>query len=53
MVLILLVIVEEKTAIKHDRIVLLSDLISLGQISVHIVLAIEFDLWQDAASQSQ
>ena len=52
-VLLLLVVVEEKAAILHDRVVLLSDLVRLGKVSVHIVLSVEFDLGQDAASDGK
>ena len=53
MVLILLVVVEEETTIHHDWVVLLSDLVSLRQISVHIVFPVELDLGKDAATKSE
>ena len=53
MVLILLVVVEEEAAIKHDRVVLLRDLVGLGQVSVDVVLAVELDLGQNAATEGQ
>ena len=43
-VLVLLVIVEEEAAVKHDWVVLLRDLIGLWKGSVHIVLPVELDL---------
>ena len=53
MVLILLVIVEEETTVKHDRVVFLSDLVGLGKVSVHIVFPVELDLGEDAPAESQ
>ena len=52
-VLVLLVVVEEETAVEHDRVVLLSDLVSLGKVSVHIVLSVKLDLGQDAATEGK
>jgi len=51
MVLVLLVVVEEETTIEHDWVVLLRDLVRLGQVCVDIVLAIEFDLGQDTTTK--
>ena len=53
MVLILLVVIEEKAAVKHDWVVLLSDLISLWEVSVHIVFPVELDLGKDASSEGK
>ena len=53
MVLILSVVVEEEAAIEHDRVVLLSDLVRLWQVSVDVMLAVEFDSGQDAATQGE
>jgi len=52
-VLILLKVIEEETAIEHDRIVLLRDLVSLRQVSIHVVFPVELDLRQDAPSESE
>ena len=52
-VLVLLVVVEEETAVEHDGVVLLSDLVRLRKVSVHIVLSVELDLGQDAATEGK
>jgi len=51
-VLVLLEVIEEETAIKHDRVMLLGDLVGLRKVSVHIVLSVELDLRQDATTES-
>jgi hypothetical protein len=51
MILVLFVVVKEQAAIKHDRVVLLSDLVCLRQVCVHVVLAIELDLWQNSTTE--
>lgn len=53
MVLVLLVVVEEETAVEHDWVVLLRDLVGLRKVSVDIVLPVELDLGQDASTESQ
>jgi len=52
-ILFVLVVVEEQTTVKHDGVMLLGDLISLGQVTVDVVLAIKFDLGQDTTAKSQ
>lgn len=53
MVVLIQVIEVEHAAILHDRVVLLSDLISLRQVSVIIVLPVELDLREDSSSESK
>lgn len=53
MVLVLLEVVEEETAVKHDWVMLLSNLVGLGKVSVHIVLSVKLNLRQDATTKSQ
>ena len=53
MVFVLLEVVEEETAVDHDRLVLLGDLVRLRQVRVGEVLPVEFDLWQNAATKCE
>lgn len=53
MIFVLFEVIEKKAAVEHDRVVLLGDLIALGQVCVDVVLAVEFDLGQDAATESK
>ena len=52
-ILILFEVIEEETAVQHDWVVLLSDLVCLRQVCVHVMLTVELDLWQNATTESQ
>ena len=49
MAFVVRVVVEKHTSIKHDRVVLLCDLVSLREIRVVVVLAVKFNVVWDAA----
>jgi hypothetical protein len=46
-------VVKEHATVKHDRIVFLSNLITLGKIGIVVVLAIKLDVVRDATAQGQ
>lgn len=52
-ILFVLVVVEEETTVEHNGVMLLGDLVSLGQVTVDVVLAIKFDLGQDTTAKSK
>ena len=52
-VLLVFVVVVEESTVKHDRVVLLSNLVSLGQVAVGVVLPVELDLWEDTATEGE
>ena len=47
------IVVEKETAVHHDRVVQLCDLVGLGQVGVDVVLSIEFYLRKDATAECQ
>ena len=51
--LLVLVVVEEETAVEHDWVVLLSDLVCRWQVSIDVVLSVEFNHGKDATSKSK
>ena len=52
-ILLIIVIVIEEPSIKHDRVVFLSNLVRLRQVTECIVFPVKFDLRQNATTQSQ
>lgn len=53
MAFVVRVVVEKHASIKHYRVVLLCDLVSLREIWVVVVLAVKLNVVRDAARQSQ
>lgn len=53
MAFVVRVVVEKHSSIKHYRVVLLCDLVSLREIWVVVVLAVKLNVVRDAARQSQ
>lgn len=51
--LVVSVIEEEETAVLHNRVVLLSDLVGLRKVSVYVVFAIKLDQGQNATSEAE
>ena len=53
MALVLSVVIEEETSILHDWVMLLRDLVGLGQVSIDVVLSVELDLGKDSSTEGQ
>ena len=51
--LLVLIVVVEEAAVEHNGVVLLGDLVGLGQVGIDVVLSVEFDLGKDAASKGE
>lgn len=53
MTLFILIVVEEESAVDHDRVMLLGDLVSLWKVSVVVMLAVELNLRQNSTPQAK
>lgn len=53
MALVLPVVIEEETTILHDWVMLLRDLVGLGQVSIDVVLPVELDFGKDSSTEGQ
>ena len=51
--LVVLIVIEEESAILHYGVVLLGDLVGLWQVCIDIMLSVKFDLWEDATSKGK
>ena len=51
--LLILIVIVEESAIEHDGVVLLGDLVGLRQVGIDVMLSVKFDLGQDATSKGK